>query len=228
MKNLKKWLTLSLCLLATFPLFGQENDWAGFRRYAELNKAVKTPPKVVFMGNSITEGWWYNDSLFFKKNEFIGRGISGQTTSQMLVRFRKDVIDLKSKAVVILAGANDIAQNNGYISLENIKGNIVSMIELAKVHNIDVVLCSVLPAYDFSWHKGLEPADKIIELNKILKAYANRNGITYVDYHSKMADERGGLPKKYSGDGVHLNAEGYKVMEKILLPVLVPKVMIRP
>ena len=94
------------------------------------------------------------------------------------------------------------------------------MIELAKLHKIDVILCSVLPAYDFSWHKGLEPAEKIIELNKMLKAYADRNRITYVDYHSKMADERNGLPEKYSGDGVHPNAEGYKVMENILLPVL--------
>ena len=221
MKNVKKWLILSICVLATTSLFGQQAvDWANFERYAEQNKTVKTPSKVVVIGNSITEGWWYADSLFFKKNEFIARGISGQVTSQMLVRFRKDVIDLKPKAVVILAGANDIAENNGYISLENIKGNIVSMIELAKLHKIDVILCSVLPAYDFSWHKGLEPAEKIIELNKMLKAYADRNRITYVDYHSKMADERNGLPEKYSGDGVHPNAEGYKVMENILLPVL--------
>lgn len=220
MKNFKKWLVLSICLLATYPLFGQENDWANFSRYAEFNKTVKPLSKAVFMGNSITEGWWYSDSLFFKNNEFISRGISGQTTSQMLVRFRKDVIYLKPKAVVILAGANDIAENNGYISLDNIQGNIISMIELAKVHHIDVILCSILPAYDFSWHKGLEPAGKIIELNKILKAYADRNGITYVDYHSNMADERGGLPEKYSNDGVHPNMAGYKVMEKILLPVL--------
>lgn len=220
MKNLRKWLILILCVLATSPLFSQEEDWAGFGRYAELNKAVKIPSKVVFMGNSITEGWWYNDSLFFKKNEFIGRGISGQTTSHMLVRFREDVINLKPKAVVILAGANDIARNNGYISLENIMGNIISMVELAKVNHIDVVLCSALPAYDFSWHKGLEPANKIIELNKMIRAYADRSGLTYVDYHSEMADERGGLPEKYSGDGVHPNSEGYKIMERILLPVL--------
>lgn len=221
MKNLKKWLMLSICVVASSSLFGQKAvDWANFGRYAKQNKAVKTPPKVVFMGNSITEGWWNTDSLFFKNNEFVARGISGQVTSQMLVRFRKDVIDLQPKAVVILAGTNDIAENNGYISLENTKGNIVSMIELAKLHNIDVILCSVLPAYDFSWHKGLEPAGKIIELNKMLKAYADRNQVTYVDYHSKMADERNGLPAKYSNDGVHPTLEGYKVMEGIILPVL--------
>lgn len=221
MKNLKKWLMLSICILATSSLFGQKAvDWANFERYAEQNKTVKTPSGVVFIGNSITEGWWYADSLFFKNNEYVARGISGQVTSQMLVRFRKDVIDLKPKTVVILAGANDIAENNGYISLENIKGNIVSMIELAKLHKIDVILCSVLPAYDFSWHKGLEPAGKIIELNKMLKAYADRNKVTYVDYHSNMADERNGLPAKYSEDGIHPNPEGYKVMKKILLPVL--------
>ena len=172
------------------------------------------------MGNSITEGWWNNDSLFFKNNGFIGRGISGQTTAQMLVRFRADVINLKPKAVVILAGTNDIAQNNGYISQENILGNIISMTELAKANHIDVILCSVLPAYDFGWRKGLEPADKIIELNKMIKAYADRNGFTYIDYHSQLADERGGLPEKYSKDGVHPTLDGYKIMEKILLPAL--------
>ena len=221
MKNMKKWLILGIYLFVTTFVFGQQTvDWANFERYAEQNKAVKTPPKVVFIGNSITEGWWYADSLYFKNNGYQARGISGQVTSQMLVRFRKDVIDLKPQAVVILAGANDIAENNGYISLDNIKGNIVSMIELARLHKIDVVLCSVLPAYDFSWHKGLEPAPKILELNRMLKAYADRNKVIYVDYHSRMADERNGLPEKYSGDGVHPNPEGYKVMESILQPVL--------
>ena len=120
MKNFKKWLMLVVRALAASSLLGQEKDWANFGRYAELNKTVELPSKVVFMGNSITEGWWNNDSLFFKNNGFIGRGISGQTTAQMLVRFRADVINLKPKAVVILAGTNDIAQNNVNISQENI------------------------------------------------------------------------------------------------------------
>lgn len=220
MKNIGKYLMVALCMLATSTLFAQQQDWANFGRYEAANKTVKTPSKVVFMGNSITEGWWNNDSLFFKTNGYIGRGISGQTTSQMLVRFRADVINLKPKAVVILAGTNDIAQNTGYISLENVMGNIISMVELAKANRINVILCSVLPAYDFSWRKGLEPAGKIVELNKMIKAYADRNKLTYVDYHSALKDERNGLPEKYSNDGVHPTLEGYKIMEKIISPAL--------
>lgn len=220
MKNFNRWLMVAICALATSSLFAQQQDWANFSRYEAANKTVKKSPKVVFMGNSITEGWWNNDSLFFKANGYIGRGISGQTSSQMLVRFRTDVINHKPKAVVILAGTNDIAQNTGYISLENVMGNIISMAELAKANRIDVILCSVLPALDFSWRKGLEPADKIVELNKMIKAYADRNKLTYVDYHSALKDERNGLPEKYSNDGVHPTLEGYKIMEKIISPAL--------
>lgn len=220
MKSMKKWFVLAMCLLASFSLFSQQNDWAQFGRYAEANKTVKTPTRVVFMGNSITDGWWGADSLFFKNNRFIGRGIGGQTTTQMLVRFRADVINLQPKAVVILAGTNDIAQNNGYIAPENILGNIISMAELAKVNNIDVVLCSILPAYEYGWRKGLEPADKIIALNKMIKAYADQNNLTYVDYHSALKDERNGLPEKYSKDGVHPTMEGYKIMESMILKAL--------
>lgn len=220
MKNFNRWLMVAICALATSSLFAQQQDWANFGRYEAANKTVKKSPKVVFMGNSITEGWWNNDSLFFKTNGYIGRGISGQTSSQMLVRFRTDVINHKPKAVVILAGTNDIAQNTGYISLENVMGNIISMAELAKANRIDVILCSVLPALDFSWRKGLEPADKIVELNKMIKAYADRNKLTYVDYHSALKDERNGLPEKYSNDGVHPTLEGYKIMEKIISPAL--------
>lgn len=220
MKSMKKWFVLAMCLLASFSLFSQQNDWAQFGRYAEANKTVKTPTRVVFMGNSITDGWWGADSLFFKNNRFIGRGIGGQTTAQMLVRFRADVINLQPKAVVILAGTNDIAQNNGYIAPENILGNIISMAELAKANNIDVVLCSILPAYEYGWRKGLEPADKIIALNQMIKAYADKNNLTYVDYHSALKDERNGLPEKYSNDGVHPTMEGYKVMEDMILKVL--------
>lgn len=207
MKNMRKWFVLAMCTLATSSLFSQQNDWAQFGRYAEANKSVETPTRVVFMGNSITDGWWNTDSLFFKNNRYIGRGIGGQTTAQMLVRFRADVIDLQPKAVVILAGTNDIAQNNGYIAPENILGNIISMAELAKANNIDVVLCSILPAYEYGWRKGLEPADKIIALNKMIKEYADRHNLTYVDYHSALKDARNGLPEKYSKDGVHPTME---------------------
>ncbi len=220
MKDFKKCILLVACFFAATSLFAQNKDWAQFGRYAEANKKVEIPSKVVFMGNSITDGWWPADSMFFKSNGFIDRGISGQTTVEMLTRFRADVINLKPKAVVILAGTNDIAQNIGYISLENIFGNIVSMAELAKANNIDAVICSVLPVYDYGWHKGLEPAQKIITLNKMLKEYADKNKLTYVDYHSAMVDERGGLPEKYSKDGVHPNLDGYKVMEKLVLKAL--------
>lgn len=220
MKNMRKWFVLAMCTLATSSLFSQQNDWAQFGRYAEANKSVETPTRVVFMGNSITDGWWNTDSLFFKNNRYIGRGIGGQTTAQMLVRFRADVIDLQPKAVVILAGTNDIAQNNGYIAPENILGNIISMAELAKANNIDVVLCSILPAYEYGWRKGLEPADKIIALNKMIKEYADRHNLTYVDYHSALKDARNGLPEKYSKDGVHPTMEGYKIMERLISEAL--------
>lgn len=183
---------------------------------------MQVPARVVFMGNSITDGWWSNDSLYFKNNRYVGRGIGGQVSSQMLVRFRADVINLKPKAVVILAGTNDIAQNNGVISLENTLGNIVSMAELAKANGIAVVLCSVMPASDFKWRPGLEPAGKIIKLNRMIKEYADKNGLAYVDYHTALADEEGGLPAKYSEDGVHPTLEGYKVMENLLAPALKP------
>ena len=220
MKNMRKWFVLAMCTLATSSLFSQQNDWAQFGRYAEANKSVETPTRVVFMGNSITDGWWNTDSLFFKNNRYIGRGIGGQTTAQMLVRFRADVIDLQPKAVVILDGTNDIAQNNGYIAPENILGNIISMAELAKANNIDVVLCSILPAYEYGWRKGLEPADKIIALNKMIKEYADRHNLTYVDYHSALKDARNGLPEKYSKDGVHPTMEGYKIMERLISEAL--------
>lgn len=220
MKNMRKWFVLAMCTLATSSLFSQQNDWAQFGRYAEANKSVETPTRVVFMGNSITDGWWNTDSLFFQNNRYIGRGIGGQTTAQMLVRFRADVIDLQPKAVVILAGTNDIAQNNGYIAPENILGNIISMAELAKANNIDVVLCSILPAYEYGWRKGLEPADKIIALNKMIKEYADRHNLTYVDYHSALKDARNGLPEKYSKDGVHPTMEGYKIMERLISEAL--------
>lgn len=198
----------------------EKGDWAQFGRYADANKRVTTPAKVVFMGNSITDGWWPNDSTFFINNNFLDRGIGGQTTSEMLVRFRQDVINLKPKAVVILAGINDIAHNNGVISLENVFGNIVSMAELARYNKITPIICSVLPAYDFPWRPGMNPAPKVIELNKMLKAYADKEGLTYVDYHSAMKDERDGLPKNLAGDEVHPTLEGYKIMEKIVLEAI--------
>ncbi|MFV0605781.1 MAG: SGNH/GDSL hydrolase family protein [Niabella sp.] len=206
---------LMFCLAAGASFAQQKNDWANFAKYAKANDTA-AQGAVVFMGNSITQGWVTAHPAFFAENNYIGRGISGQVTSQMLVRFRPDVISLKPKAVVILAGTNDIAQNNGYISNENILNNIISMCELAKVNNIRPILCSVLPAYQFGWRKELTPDNDIIKLNEMIKAYATENKIVYVDYHSALKDERNGLPEKYAKDGVHPTIEGYAVMEKLI------------
>lgn len=193
-------------------------DWANLTKYESENKAITpTSKKVVLIGDSITEFWKVNNITFFNDNDILNRGISGQTTPQMLLRFRQDVINLKPTTVVILAGINDIAENNGSITLEQIMGNIISMVELAKANNIEVVLCSVLPANAFPWNKKILPADKVIELNQMIKTYAQKHKIAYVDYYASMADENKGLLKKYGEDGVHPNVEGYKKMERLLL-----------
>ena len=212
-----KSITLALLLLSTMSY---AQDFANFGRYEKQNQQVisqNIAPNSVLMGDSITEGWFSTDPEFFTKNNFVGRGISGQVTSQMLLRFREDVIKLKPKRVIILAGTNDIAENQGPISLEKVFGNIVSMAELAKANNIKVVLCSVLPAYDFPWRKDMQPADKVIALNKMIKDYAQKNHITYVDYHSVLKDEKNGLPKEIAEDGIHPNKLGYEKMEAILM-----------
>ncbi len=213
---MNKLFLFAMAILVTYATEAQTGkDWANFGKYAEANKNVPADA-VVFMGNSITEGWVNTHPQFFTQNKFVGRGISGQVSSQMLVRFRRDVIDLRPRAVVILAGTNDIAQNNGYISLENTLGNIISMCELAKLHSIKVVLCSVLPAYEFRWRKELNPAPEIIALNKSLREYADRNKLVYVDFHTALKDERNGLPEKYAKDGVHPTPEAYEIMEKMV------------
>jgi lysophospholipase L1-like esterase len=197
-----------------------KDDWPNLGYYREANAKLKPPAvnenRIVFMGNSITEGWILTSPEFFKGKPYIDRGISGQTTPQMLIRFRSDVIDLKPKVVVMLCGVNDIAQNTGPSSLEMIEGNIASMAELAEANGIKVILCSVLPVYDFPWRTGLEPAEKIVTLNKWMKEYAANNGFIYLDYFSYMADERNGMKAIYSKDGVHPNKAGYKVMEVLI------------
>lgn len=201
-------------------LLAQDNDWANLNRYKEENLKIGFPAdnenRVVFIGNSITQGWIEVDPNFFAGKSYINRGISGQTTPQMLVRFRSDVVNLKPKVVVILAGTNDIAGNTGPSTLEMIEDNIASMVEIANANNIKVVLCSILPAYDYPWKTGLEPAQKIVDLNKWIKEYAVKNKIIYVDYFAPMADQRNGMKKAYSEDGVHPNLAGYKVMEPIV------------
>ncbi len=217
MKTLKLALVL-LSVLLTSMTFAQ--DWANTARFKDENAKLTPPAKgenrVVFMGNSITEGWIRTHPDFFAGKPYVNRGISGQTTPQMLVRFRPDVINLKPALVVILAGTNDIAGNTGPSTLEMIMDNLISMAELAKANNIKVVLSSVLPAFDYPWKPGIEPAMKIVKLNEMIKKYADDHGIVYIDYFSSMADERNGLKKELSGDGVHPNDAGYKVMEPLV------------
>ena len=153
--------------------------------------------------------------IFFLTNPHTNKGISGQTTPQMLLRFSQDVINLKPYMVVILAGINDIAENTGPISIEAIMENIISMVKLAKINNIQVMLCTVLPSNYFYWNPKLEPANKVIALNQLITSYANKNKISYIDYYAAMVDNDKGLSKKYSEDGVHPNLEGYKLMETI-------------
>lgn len=221
-------LLFSLCLFSAGSIYGQAysdllyRDWAGLRAYAQVNKAMGAAhPEVVFMGNSITEGWFNQHPDFFKKNNFAGRGIGGQTSSEMLVRFRQDVIDLHPKVVAILSGTNDIAMNNGYIALENTFQNIVSMCELAKFNGIKVLLCSVTPAAYFNWRPQVEPAKIIPKLNKMLKEYADATeGVEYVDYFTSMVDADGAMKGDYAPEGSHPNGEGYKVMERIIVPAI--------
>lgn len=210
-------------IIILFSTMSKAQDFANFGKYQKQNQEVLSlniAPNSVLMGDSITEGWFSTDRGFFTKNNFVGRGIGGQVTSQMLLRFREDVIKLKPKRVIILAGTNDIAENQGPISLDKVFGNIVSMAELAKANHIKVVLCSVLPAYDFPWRKDMKPADKVIALNKMIKDYAQKNNITYVDYHSALKDEKNGLSKEIAEDGIHPNKSGYEKMEAILMKTL--------
>jgi lysophospholipase L1-like esterase len=197
-----------------------QTDWANLKKYAADNERLKSmssnEQRIVFMGNSITESWKIIDSSFFAGKPYINRGISGQTTPQMLVRFRSDVIELKPGIVIILAGINDIAENTGPIALENIFGNIVSMVELAEANNIKVILSSVLPAAEISWRPDLKPAEKVVKLNAMIKSYADKNNIVYVDYYSVMVNEKKGLKAEYTNDGVHPTLAGYKVMEPLV------------
>ena len=199
-------------------------DWARFSTYAQSNAeliGLDAKVKVVFYGNSITRNWYRMHPDFFTSHGFTGRGIGGQTSSELLVRMRQDVIDLHPQTVVIMCGTNDIAHNNGSISLENVMGNIISMCELAKANKIQPILCSVLPARSFRWNPYVTDApEKIRELNNRIKAYADKNHITYVDYYSAMVADDGGLRKGLSNDNVHPTEAGYDIMEPIILKTL--------
>jgi len=192
-------------------------DWPQLARYRDENAALAPAAegvrRVVFYGDSITEGWGpTGSSRFFRGKPYVNRGISGQTTAQMLVRFRQDVIDLKPAVVVILAGTNDIAGNTGPATQQMIEDNLHSMVELAKAHGIAVVLSSVLPVSAYPWRPGSHPADQVRALNAALQAYASQQGLVWLDYYAAMANAAGGLDPNLARDGVHPTDAGYAIM----------------
>ena len=197
-------------------------DWPQLERYRADNRRLGAPKpgeqRVVFYGDSITDAWGRAPgTTFFPGKPFVNRGISGQTTAQMVVRFRQDVIDLHPAAVVILAGTNDIAGNTGLATLPMIEDNFRSMTELAEAHGIRVILASVLPTTDYPWHPGLEPAGRIRALNAWLKSYAAAHGAVYLDYYDALVNAQGGMDDKLAADGVHPTPAGYAIMAPLAL-----------
>jgi len=218
---MKKALLIAFLMMS---YFGFSQDWFGFNRFKADNDRIKASgnyPKVVFMGNSITENWIYYHHNFFSDNNFCGRGISGQTSSQMLVRFTADVVELHPKAVVIMAGTNDVAHNDFYVEPEKVVENIIAMCNLAKANGIVPIICSIPPCSEFPWRKEiLNPGQTIVNINKSLKEYAQNNDIVYVDYHAALADKNLGLPKTLSGDGCHPNPDTYFTMESLVMEAI--------
>ena len=195
-------------------------DWANFKKYAEQNKAVparvKGEKRVVFLGNSIFEGWIRLRPEFFAGKPYYDRGISGQTTPQMLLRFYEDVLALDPEVMVLKAGINDIAQNSGPYNPLQTLNNIKAIAQLARANGIKVILCSVLPASDFRWRPGLEPGDKVIALNSAIRDFAKTEGFYYLDLYSSVVDDKKGMKAEYANDGVHPTVEGYKVLEPLV------------
>lgn len=225
---MNKYVFISFLLATLFglPALGQKADWARHGRYAaansELAPAAPDEHRVVFMGNSITDYWINHSPEFFKDNNYIDRGIGGQTSYQMLVRFRSDVVDLNPEAVVINAGTNDCAENTHPFDADITMGNIMSMVEIARANGIKVILASVLPAASFGWAPAITDApERINKLNGLIHDYAAKQGIPYVDYYSAMVyGDNKELNPAYCTDGVHPNKEGYSVMEAIVKPVI--------
>ena len=222
---MKKFLFFLLILTASLASSQESDfdklmklDWANLQKYRAENAKVKensSEDLVVFMGNSITENWVWRHPEFFSENNYVGRGISGQTTPQMLIRFTPDVIDLNPKAVVILAGTNDIAGNTGSSTVKMITDNIKAMAQLAVANDIKVILASVLPVYKYPWREQIDPIEKITKVNQWLENYALENGHVYLDFYSAMVDDKKGLKDAYGEDGVHPVKEGYLVMEPL-------------
>ena len=196
------------------------NTWANFEQFKSANDKLSQlkngEERIVFLGNSITIGWEETHPEFFENTTYVNRGISGQTTPQMLVRFYADVIDIGATTVVILAGTNDIAGNTGPMSIDMILNNLKSMTDIALANNVKVILCSVLPAYDYPWSPNKNPNIKIPKLNSKIKRYAKKSGVHYLDYFKALDNGNNGINKEFSYDGVHLTLEGYKVLEPLL------------
>ena len=216
---------LALCLLLlSLGLGAGAQKIVHLNRYAAANAALPAAcgPRVVLYGDSITDGWASQRPEFFASTGFIGRGIRGEETAQMLLRFRADVIDIGASTMVLLAGINDIAQNMGDPYVEDVTyANILSMVDLCWQNGIRPVICSVLPSYHLRWRQEVtDTYEKVLSLNARLQAYCERHGITYVDYGSVLAGPDGKIRADFSGDTVHPNAAGYEVMEKLLLVTL--------
>jgi len=203
----------------------QHLDWANLSFYWEKNEQLLSHPgsewRVVFMGDSITEEWSRLHPEFFNNQSYINRGIGGQTTPQMLVRFRQDVIDLNPDVVAILAGTNDIAGNTGPSNVEMITNNIFSMAEIAMNSNIAIIISSILPVYTYPWANHIKNVpETILKINQRLKEFSLENNITYLDYYSSMVGEKRELKHEYTTDGVHLNKEGYELMSSLVYEIL--------
>ena len=213
--------TIIIIFLLTMSIFGYSQDWFRFNDYKADNERIITNqefPEVVFMGNSITENWAYFHPEFFSSHNYLGRGIGGQTSAHMLVRFQSDVIALHPKAVVIMAGTNDVAHNDFWVEPEQVVNNVISMCALARANGIIPIISSITPCTSFVWRPEIEnAAQTIVNINKNLKAYADANNIVYVDYHTAMADENMGLPKTLSDDGCHPNPDTYYLMEEMVV-----------
>jgi lysophospholipase L1-like esterase len=197
-------------------------DFGQLCRYAAQNVALATSGakvRVVFMGDSITDNWIDADPTLFTDG-LVDRGIGGQTTPQMLVRFRADVLALRPLAVHIMAGTNDIAGNTGAATIQTVQGNIETMAELARAHGIKVILASTPPAAAFPWSPAMKPAPQIVTFNAWLRGYAAKNGFTYVDYHAALAGPDGGMKPGYATDGVHPTPQGYAVMKPLALAAI--------
>ena len=221
-----KMVFLIVLLFAVKPGIAQEKigqlwtEWANFKRYAEQNKQVAAPAKgerrVVFLGNSIFEGWLSLRPEFFENKPYYNRGISGQTTPKMLLRFYEDVVALKPEILVLKAGVNDIAENTGPYDEQKTLNNLIAIAQLARANKIKVIICSVLPVSEFPWRTGLAPAEKVISLNNAIKKFAAANKFYYLDLYSFVVDELKGMKAQYARDGVHPTVEGYKVLEPLV------------